>query len=235
MNWLSMLGRLIGGERRKGWRRKVKIPVQVALLNSVLPCEMIEASPAGFRLRAPRKLPLKQVLYVRFPGKIYSGAYRGTELEVPVQILWNRHWQAGSLAYRCGGRFDPMPQTTREFLAERLLLGGVDLADDVSERRRHARAVRPAHIGDQELVIRDLSEAGAGLISLQEIPVGAVVEVALEVDEQPVLCTGKVLWSRPILEGEAFHVGVEFQSLSARARKHLVAAIAKMIQEQSAI
>lgn len=228
MNWLDQVETLLAGERRRTWRKRIRVPVQVMLPDdSVVGCELTEASPLGFRLRTPRSLPKDRLLTLRFPGKRYAGQF----LEVPAEIVWNRKRPMGPLRFRSGGKFLPMTDRARQRLAERLLLtSGVELVE-VVEKRREGRLSQHASIGRDQLVVRDISSTGVGLLSQNSLPVGARVEVVVNPDE-PIRCEGVVVWCRSALGGHAWYVGVRFDELRPDVQKGLVRHLARLLKDE---
>lgn len=228
MSWIEQFERLLSKERRRGWRKPVRVPVQVVLKDdTAFGCELTEASPSGFRVRSPRKMPTNQLLQLRFPGR----RYKGELLEVPAEFVWNRSVQVvGGLPYRCGGRFMPMTDRLRERLAERLLItSGLELVQSI-EKRKNTRLMQHATIGKEKLVVRDISLEGVGLLAQRAPAMGERVEVVVNPSE-PIRCEGQVIWSRPALGGHAHYVGVRFENLSEATREALVAHLSEMIQK----
>lgn len=228
MNWLEQVETLLAGERRSTWRKRIRVPVQVVLPDdSVAGCELTEASPHGFRLRAPQRLPKGRLLTLRFPGKRYAGQF----LEVPAEIVWNRRGPMGPLRFRCGGTFLPMSPRARQRLAERLLLtSGVQLVEIV-EKRREPRLAQHASIGREKLMVRDISATGVGLLSQDSLEVGSRVEVVVN-PQEPIRCEGLVVWSRPALGGHAWYVGVRFDELRPDVRRALVRHLAQLLKDE---
>lgn len=228
MNWLDQVETLLAGERRRTWRKRIRVPVQVVLPDdTVVGCELTEASPHGFRVRSPRRLPKGRLLTLRFPGKRYAGQF----LEVPAEIVWNRSRPLGPLRFRCGGAFLPMTPRARQRLADRLLLtSGVQLVE-VVEKRREGRLAQHAAIGREKLVVRDISANGVGLLSQNALELGSRVEVVVN-PEEPIRCEGVVVWCRSALGGHAWYVGVRFDELRPDVRKALVRHLARLLGDE---
>lgn len=225
---LSALLRLLGGERRRGWRKDVNVPAQLVLPSgSAMPVEITEASPTGFRMRSPKRFPTRRTLYLLLPMPPPGPEW----LEVPVEIRWNRQVQAvGSFRYRSGGRFSDMTDHVRRKMAERLLISpGFEMAD-VAEKRRAARLVQSAQVAGQEMAVRDISATGVGLVSRKAVAVGETVEIVLNLGH-PVRCRGTVVWSRPTSNARAFQLGVHFLDLDKQLQSDLIEAVGAMIKE----
>lgn len=228
MNLPERLRVLFGGTRRRGWRKDVHIPARVVLPSgSTMPVEITEASPSGFRMRSPRRFPRGRVVALLLPTPP-----PGPEvLEVPIEIRWNRKVQSvGGFRYRCGGQFCSMPDDVRRMMAEYLLVTpGFELREIV-EKRHHARLVQNARVGGEQMVVRDVSASGVGLLSKTLFEVGDTVEIVLNLGGA-IPCRGEVLWSRPTSNPKIFHVGVKFLDLDERLRQDLVLSIDEMIRQ----
>lgn len=225
---LSALLRLLAGERRRGWRKDVNVPAQIILPSGAgLPVEITEASPTGFRMRAPRRFPTKKQLYLLLPMPPPGPEW----LEVPIELRWNRQIQAtGAFRYRSGGRFSDMPDHVRRKMAERLLINPGFEMSDVAEKRRAQRLVQAAHVAGQEMAVRDISATGVGLLSRKAVAVGETVEIVLNLGH-PVRCMGTVVWSRPTSNARAFQLGVHFLDLDKKLQADLVEAVDGMIRD----
>ncbi len=72
-------------------------------------------------------------------------------------------------------------------------------------------------------VTRDLSAAGAFIVTELELPVGSTVELKLHLPRlaEPLCCVGEVRWSRPRESdsGEPVGLGVRFVAPDAEARR----------------
>lgn len=203
------------------------MPLQVLLPDgSLCGCELTEASPLGFRLRTPRRLPRRVALTLRFPSLREIGRF----LDVPAEVLWNRSGLLGPLRGRAGGRFLPMDEPLRERLAERLLVtSGVRLVD-LAEKRREVRVLQPASPGRERLMVRDLSAGGVGLLAQHPVPLGGRMEIVIH-PEEPILCPGEVVWCRPARGGHAWHLGVRFDPLPPEVREALARHLARMLRD----
>lgn len=228
MSWMDLVRNLLGRPRRRGWRKDVRLPVQILLPSGApRPAEITEASPTGFRLRTTEKHPTGRVLTMVLQGT----PPRGENLEVPVEIRWNRQVHSvGGFRFRAGGQFCVMSDELRRKVAERLLNSpGLEMVDG-SEKRRHVRVLQNARVGNQDMVVRDISATGVGLLSRTPHQVGEVLELVLNLDG-PVPCRGTVVRSVRSSDPRVFELGLEFVDLGPRLQADLVASIDAMIDQ----
>ncbi len=229
MSGPDLAGILRRNSIRKGWREPVRIPVKVLEGNGKKhDCELVEASPTGFRLRASRKLPRGRQLLFRFSC---GSAEAGTDL--PGEILWTRKEGTGPLNVQAGGRFAPEHGQDWRTLCCLLLDGpGIDLAD-LDERRSHGRLVHQADLGVQDMVIRDISRGGAGLLVRQPVVVGTWMDLLLEDDGGPLQLRGRVLRCQEIVRGSVHHLGLAFGMMDAQTSERLVAFLTDLLEKKA--
>lgn len=229
MTGTDLAGILRRNSIRKGWREPVRIPVQVLEDNGTRhDCELVEASPTGFRLRASRRLPRGRQLVFRF-----SGASSGPDTDIPGEILWTRKEGSGPLSVQAGGRFSPEHDRDWRALCCLLLDGpGIDLAD-LDERRSHGRLVHQADLGGQDMVIRDISRGGAGLLVRQPVVVGTWMDLLLAENGTPLQLRGRVLRCQEIVRGSVYHLGLAFGAMDGPTAERLVAFLTGLLEKKA--
>ena len=241
MSWADLAGILRKKSIRKGWRAPVRMPVWVIDdFKHQHVCELVEASPTGFRLRTAHKLPRGKELILRFfsgPSEEESGrhgfARKGAMVDIPGEIVWVRKEGVGAFSILAGGRFTAEGRKDWEALCEVLLHGpGIDVAD-LDEHRSHGRLTYQGSLGQQEMVIRDVSESGAGLLTRRSIPMGTRMEITLEARDFLVTCRGRVVRCQEILKGRVFHVGLDFEKLDRETRENLVRFLTDLLAQRA--
>lgn len=240
MSWSDLVGILKRKSIRKGWRKPMRLPVWVIdAYEKQHGCELVEVSPNGFRLRTPHRLPTKKELILRFMLQAedetgtYGFARKGRTVEVPGEILWNRREGVGALTRLAGGRFLPMARDQWTALCELLLGGGgVDFADS-DEHRSHGRLQYQDSLLGHDMIIRDVSESGAGLLTRQPVAVNSRLEIQLKGEDEDIHCRGRVVRCVELLPGKVFHVGLVFERLDKKTRLALTGFLVALLEKQS--
>ncbi len=236
MSRTDLAGILRRNSIRKGWREPVRMPVRVMEQDgNTHDCELVEASPLGFRLRAPRRLPRNQPLLFRFtctsPDSKPEGLPGGV-VDIPGEVLWTRKEGSGALNVQAGGRFSLGHRSHWEGLCRLLLHGpGIDMAD-LDERRSHGRVVEHEDLDGQEMVLRDISRGGAGLLVRQPVVVGSWMDLLLEGEGEPLQLRGRVLRCQEIVRGSVYHVGLAFGMMAAETGQELLAYLTGLLERK---
>jgi len=222
---------------RKGWREPVRMPVRVLEQGGTThDCELVEASPLGFRLRAPRRLPRNQPLVFRFhcsPPDSTPEGLPGGVVDIPGEVLWTRKEGSGALNVQAGGRFSLDHRCHWESLCRLLLHGpGIDMAD-LDERRSHGRMVHDEDLESQDMVLRDISRGGAGLLVRQPVVVGSWMDLLLEREEDPLQLRGRVLRCQEIVRGSVYHVGLAFGMMDAGTGQDLLTYLTELLEKKA--
>jgi hypothetical protein len=236
MSRTDLAGILRRNSIRKGWREPVRMPVRVLEPGGAAhDCELVEASPLGFRLRAPRRLPRNQPLVFRFlcsETDTTSEGVPGGLIDIPGEVLWTRKEGSGPLNVQSGGRFSLDHRSHWESLCRLLLHGpGIDMAD-LDERRSHGRMVHTQDLDGQDMVLRDISRGGAGLLVRQPVMVGSWMDLLLERGEEPLQLRGRVLRCQEIVRGSVYHVGLAFGMMDAETSQDLLTYLTELLEKK---
>ncbi|MGI5843206.1 MAG: PilZ domain-containing protein [Candidatus Xenobium sp.] len=236
MSRTDLAGILRRNSIRKGWREPVRMPVRVLEPGGAAhDCELVEASPLGFRLRAPRRLPRNQRLVFRFlcsATDTTSEGLPGGVIDIPGEVLWTRKEGSGPLNVQSGGRFSLDHRSHWESLCRLLLHGpGIDMAD-LDERRSHGRMVHNQDLDGQDMVLRDISRGGAGLLVRQPVMVGSWLDLLLERGEEPLQLRGRVLRCQEIVRGSVYHVGLAFGMMDAETSQDLLTYLTELLEKK---
>jgi len=125
-------------------------------------------------------------------------------VDIPGEVLWTRKEGSGALNVQAGGRFSLDHRRHWESLCRLLLHGpGIDMAD-LDERRSHGRMVHDEDLESQDMVLRDISRGGAGLLVRQPVVVGSWMDLLLEREDEPLQLRGRVLRCQEIVRGSVY-------------------------------
>lgn len=233
MGWSDLAGILKKKKSsvRRGWRKLVRMPVTVIEPDGRQTAgEIVESSPNGFQVRCPHKMSLNVPLKLRFMGIPYGEASKGSiVVEVPAEMVWNRKETVGAFPFLAGGRFMPASRDQWRDLCSVLLGGpGLEIAE-LDEQRSQGRLIYHGSIGDQDMVVRDVSESGAGLLVRHPVVPNARMEIELAGADGPFYCRGRVVRCKELLKGRIYHVGLAFEKLDRRTRDHLATFLADLL------
>lgn len=98
-----------------------------------------------------------------------------------------------------------------------------------TEKRRHSREACTVpvdgKIGDffEQVITTDISRAGIGFISGNEIPLNKEIAIEIDFEENadPVFVIGKVQWIQNVPSSDKFRLGLKFESVLRGSKTRL--------------